>query len=222
MPQSKYLNLITAIFTTCLIISNIAGSKIANFGAGVYLSVVDILFPLTYIINDVLTEVYGYAAARRVLWTGYGCNLLAVVALYICVKIPGAPFYADQAAFATIFNFAPRLLVASFLAFTVGGFSNAFIMAKMKIWQKGKRLWMRTIGSTIVGEGLDSLIFNLVAFLGVFALKDIGIVIFYEWTLKTAYEAMATPLTYMAINFLKKKEQVDVYDVNTNFNPVKF
>ncbi len=223
MPtNSKYYHLITALFATCLVISNIAGSKIAHFGGNVYLSVVDILFPITYIINDVLTEVYGYAAARRVLWTGYACNLFAVIALTICVYIPGAPFYTDQAAFATIFNFAPRLLVASFLAFMVGGFSNAYVMAKMKIWYKGKKLWMRTIGSTVVGEGLDSIVFNLVAFVGVFTIGDVGTVILYEWILKTTYEAAATPLTYKVISFLKRKEGIDMYDTTTNFNPIKF
>lgn len=219
MKQTKFLGFITALFTTSLVVSNIIGSKIASFG-GVYLSVADIMFPITYIVNDVLTEVYGYAAARRVLWTGYICNLIAVVVLMISVKIPGAPFYNDQAAYAVIFNFTPRLLFASFLAFMAGGFSNAYIMAKMKIWQKGKHLWMRTIGSTIVGEGFDSLIFNVVAFAGVFTWHDISVVVFNEWLLKTAYETVVTPFTYLAVAYLKKTEGIDVYDTDTNFSPV--
>lgn len=219
MKQTKYLGFITAVFTTCLIVSNIIAIKVGNFG-GAFLTVAVILFPLTYIINDVLTEVYGYAAARRVLWTGFFCNLFAVLAITASIYIPGAPFFEHQEAFKTILGFSPRLLVASFVAFVAGGFTNAFIMAKMKIHSKGKHLWQRTIGSTIVGEGVDTFIFTMIAFFGVFPGANIIQVILGEWVFKTVLEVVATPVTYAVIGYLKKAEGLDVYDTNTNFSPV--
>lgn len=220
MPQTKYLGLITAIFSTCLVVSNIIAVKVGNFG-GAFLTVAVIFFPLTYIINDVLTEVYGYAAARRVLWVGFTCNLLAVLAIGISVYIPAAPFFGNQAAYEAILGFSPRLLVASFVAFMAGGFTNAYIMAKMKIWSQGKRLWQRTIGSTIVGEGVDTTIFTVIAFLGVFSGANIAQIILGEWIFKTVFEVVATPFTYMVVGRLKKAEGIDVYDTSTNFNPVR-
>lgn len=221
MQQTKYLGFISTVFATCLVVSNIIAVKVGNFG-GAFLTVAVILFPVTYIINDVLTEVYGYAAARRVLWTGFFCNLLAVVAIGASIYIPSAPFFENQEAFKTILGFSPRLLVASFIAFVAGGFTNAFIMAKMKIWSKGKHLWQRTIGSTIVGEGVDTFIFTMIAFFGVFPNANIAQVILGEWIFKTLFEVVATPFTYLVINFLKRKEGIDVYDTQTNFSPVKF
>lgn len=221
MPQTKYLGFITAVFATCLVVSNIMAVKVGNFG-GAFLTVAVILFPITYIINDVLTEVYGYAAARRVLWTGFACNLLAVAAIGASIYIPAAPFFENQAAYQTILGFSGRLLVASFIAFIAGGFTNAYIMAKMKIWSNGKYLWMRTIGSTIVGEGVDTALFTIIAFFGVFPNANIGQVILGEWVFKTAFEAAFTPFTYLAVNRLKRAEGIDVYDRATNFSPVKF
>jgi uncharacterized integral membrane protein (TIGR00697 family) len=219
MPQTKYLGVITAIFATCLVVSNIIAVKVGNFG-GVFLTVAVILFPLTYIINDVLTEVYGYAAARRVLWTGFGCNLLAVIAIAASIYVPAAPFFGNQAAYEAILGFSPRLLIASFVAFLAGGFTNAYIMAKMKIWSNGKNLWQRTIGSTIVGEGVDTAIFTLIAFLGVFPGANLVQVILGEWVFKTLFEAVATPFTYLVVARLKRAEGIDVYDRETNFSPV--
>lgn len=221
MPNSKFYQFISALFVTCLIVSNIIAVKIGSF-AGHFLPVGVILFPLTYIIGDVFTEVYGYAAARRAIWTGFACNLVAVTAIWIAMQVPAAPFFAHQDAFATILGFAPRLLAASFAAYLVGQFANSLVLAKMKIATNGKHLWMRTIGSTIVGEGLDSLVFIVFAFSGVLPPSAIGPLILAQWIFKSAFEVVATPLTYLVVGFLKKTEKIDVYDRDSNFSPLKF
>lgn len=220
MNSSKFYQFISAFFVTCLIISNIIAVKIGAFGS-YFLPVAVILFPITYIIGDVLTEVYGYAAARRAIWTGFACNLLAVIAIYLSIKIPSAPFFANQKAFVDILGFTPRLLAASFIAYLVGQFTNSLVLAKMKIKTNGKYLWMRTIGSTIVGEGLDSGIFITLAFWGIMPGSVIGPLILTQWIFKTLFEVVATPVTYLVVGMLKKKEGVDVYDRETKFSPIK-
>ncbi len=219
MQNSKFYQFISALFVTCLVISNIIAVKIGAFGS-YFLPVAVILFPITYIIGDILTEVYGYSAARRAIWTGFACNLIAVIAIYVAMKIPSAPFFENQKAFEQILGFAPRLLVASFVAYLVGQFANSVVLAKMKIKTAGKHLWMRTIGSTIVGEGLDSLIFISLAFWGVMPTSVIGGLIIAQWMFKTLFEIVLTPVTYAVVGYLKKTEMVDVYDKNTNFNPL--
>ncbi len=220
MQQTKFFQFIAALFVTCLVVANIIAVKIGSFW-GVFLPVAVVVFPITYIIGDILTEVYGYAAARRVIWTGFACNLVAVVAILIAIRVPSAPFFSNQSGFASILGFTPRLLVASFLAYLVGQFMNSLVMAKMKIKTNGKWLWTRTIGSTIVGEGLDSLIFITVAFSGVVPTAAIGSLILAQWIFKTLFEVIATPVTYAAVGFLKKSEGMDVYDRETNFSPIK-
>ncbi|OGH88902.1 MAG: transporter [Candidatus Magasanikbacteria bacterium RIFOXYD2_FULL_36_9] len=220
MPTSKFYQLITALFVTSLVVSNIIAVKIGAFG-NYFLPVGVILFPITYIIGDVLTEVYGFASARRAIWIGFVCNLVAVIAIYISIHIPSAPFFENQKAFEQILGFAPRLLVASFVAYLVGQFANSLVMAKMKIKTAGKHLWMRTIGSTIVGEGLDSLIFIVIAFWGVIPNDVIGGLILAQWMFKTLFEVVLTPVTYAVVGYLKKTEQIDVYDKDTSFNPFK-
>lgn len=222
VAESKFFTLIAAIFTTVLVVSNIIAGKIADFGNGYFLSAAVIFFPISYIISDILTEVYGFAAARRVLWTGFLCNLLAVVAIAIAIHLAPAPFFADQEAYAKILGFSGRLLAASFIAYLVGGFTNSFIMAKMKVWLQGKKLWLRTITSTIVGEGIDTVLFTSIAFAGIFAGAQIGQVIFYEWIAKSLFEIVLTPVTYAVIRFLKKAEGIDHYDRDTDFRPFSF
>ncbi len=220
MPQSKFYNLISALFVTCLIISNIIAVKIGAFGS-YFLPVAVILFPLTYIIGDVLTEVYGFAAARKAIWTGFFCNLLAVMAIWISIKIPAAPFFQNQTAFEQILGFTPRLLVASFIAYLIGQFANSMVLAKMKVKTQGKHLWMRTIGSTIVGEGLDSVIFITLAFWGVMPGSVVGTLIVTQWIFKVLFETVLTPVTYVVVSYLKKAEKIDVYDKETKFSPLK-
>jgi hypothetical protein len=170
----------------------------------------------------VLTEVYGYHQARRVIWLGFFCNLIAVVAIWLGQILPAASFWDGQAAYERILGYTPRLLVASFLAYLVGEFANSFVLAKMKIATKGRWLWTRTIGSTLVGQGLDSLVFMTLAFVGTIPASVLASAIVVQWLSKSAYETIATPLTYGVVNFLKKREGLDVFDYDTRFNPLLF
>jgi uncharacterized integral membrane protein (TIGR00697 family) len=178
------------------------------------------VFPVSYICGDVLTEVYGYGVARRVIWLGFFCNLLAVVAIYLGGILPAAPFWQDQQAYETILGYTPRLLVASFLAYLIGEFANSYVLAKMKVAMNGRWLWSRTIGSTLVGQALDSLVFIVLAFVGTIPLWAMISAIVAQWLVKSAYEALATPVTYLVVNRLKRTEGIDVYDHDTRFNPL--
>jgi hypothetical protein len=208
-----------AVFVTCLITANITAVKLVTvFGLIVPAGIV--IFPVSYICGDVLTEVYGYRQARRVIWLGFACNLLAVMAIWVGQILPAASFWDGQAAYERILGYTPRLLVASFLAYLVGEFANSFVLAKMKIATQGRWLWMRTIGSTFVGQGLDSLVFVVLAFLGTMPLGNLLAVVVTQWLVKTAYEAVVTPLTYVVVRVLKRQEGLDVYDYETRFNPL--
>jgi uncharacterized integral membrane protein (TIGR00697 family) len=218
---SHWFLLITSIFITCLITSNIIAVKLVNI-FGLVLPAAIIIFPISYIFGDVLTEVYGYHQARRVIWLGFFCNLITVVAIWLGQILPAASFWEGQAAYERILGYTPRLLGASFLAYLVGEFANSFVMAKMKIATSGRWLWTRTIGSTLVGQGLDSLVFMTLAFIGTIPLTVLVGAIVVQWLSKSAYEAMITPLTYVVVNFLKKREGLDVFDTNTRFNPLLF
>jgi len=226
----RWFNLITALFVTTLIVSNIIAVKIITI-AGLYLPAAVILFPVAYIFGDVLTEVYGYARARQVIWTGFFCNLLAVIAIWIGGQLPAAPFWsagafsspdAAQQAYQAILGFAPRLLAASFIAYLIGEFLNSFVLAKLKLKTAGRFLWLRTITSTLVGEGADSAVFISIAFWGVFPGYALVQAILSQWLFKVTYEVLATPLTYWVVNALKKSEHEDYYDRETDFNPVTF
>ena len=208
--------IITALFITCLITANIIAVKIISLGQ-IALPAAVVVFPLSYIFGDILTEVYGYTQARRVIWLGFFCNLVFVLFAWVGQILPAAPFWEGQEAYERILGYTPRLLVASFAGYLAGELVNSFVLAKMKILTKGRFLWMRTIGSTVAGQGLDSLLFIAIAFLGTpsFAL----VMVLYHWLAKTLFEVVLTPVTYKAVNFLKKKESSDVYDLGTNFNP---
>jgi hypothetical protein len=230
MRSHRFFPLVTAVFVTCLIISNIIAVKLAAFGPW-FLPAAVIVFPVAYIFGDVLTEVYGYARARQVIWIGFACNLLAVAAIWIAGRLPAAPFWnagvyespaAAQQAYDAILGFTPRLLAASFIAYLAGEFLNSFVLAKLKIAAGGKYLWARTIASTIVGQLADSGIFILIAFAGVVPGATLGELIVTQWLFKSAYEAVATPLTYVVVNFLKRAEDEDYYDRDTNFSPLTF
>ncbi len=219
--KPKYLDLISAIFVTTLLVSNIVASKIGTFGS-LFMPVGVIIFPVSYLLADILTEVYGYSAMRRVIWIGFLCNLIAVVVYFVARSIPPAPFYMDQAAYETVFGSTPRLLLSSFVAYLFGSFANAFIMAKLKVKTAGKFLWLRTMSSTIVGEGLDSIIFIAIAFAGVFDSAQVMNLVLTQWIFKASFEIVITPLTYGIVNFLKKAEGIDHYDRDTNFQPFSF
>lgn len=221
MKVSFWFVVIASVFVTCLITANIIAVKII-WVLGFPVPAGIIIFPLSYLFGDVLTEVYGYGAARRVIWLGFSCNLLAVIAIYFGGIAPAAPFWTQQAAYNSILGFAPRLLLASFIAYMVGEFTNSFVLAKLKIATRGRWLWTRTIGSTLVGEGLDTLIFISIAFGGIFSAQIILITILTQWFLKVAYEVVATPFTYLVVGFLKQREKLDTYDYRTNFSPILF
>jgi len=213
---------VVAIFITCLITANIIAVKLIPSGiGGGALPAAIIIFPLSYIFGDILTEVYGYRVARRVIWLGFACNLIAIIAIWFGGLLPPASEWEHQTAYETILGYAPRLLLASFAAYLVGEFANSFILAKMKIATRGRWLWTRTIGSTIVGQGLDSAVFISIAFAGTLSWWLIGTTILTHWLVKTGYETVATPFTYAIVNYLKKKEGIDTYDYDTKFNPLR-
>jgi uncharacterized integral membrane protein (TIGR00697 family) len=216
---STWFVFIVAIFITCLITANIVAVKLVEI-SGFVLPAGTIIFPISYIFGDVLTEVYGFRQARRVIWLGFFCNFIVVVALWIGQVLPPSSFWDGQKAYERILGYTPRLLVASFLAYLVGEFANSFVLAKMKIATKGRWLWTRTIGSTLVGEGLDSLVFMTLAFAGTMPMAALLLAILTQWLVKSTYEAVATPITYIVVNFLKRKEGIDVFDYDTKFNPL--
>lgn len=216
---SQWFLIVVAIFITCLITANIMAVKLVTI-FGLILPAAVIIFPISYIVGDVLTEVYGYREARRVIWLGFFCNLIAVAAIWIGQILPPAGFWDGQEAYQRILGAAPRILLASFVAYLVGEFANAYVLAKMKVATNGRWLWSRTIASTFIGQGLDSLVFITLAFVGTIPIAGLMTAVITQWSFKSVYEVIATPFTYRVIAFLKQQEGLDVYDRNTNFNPL--
>jgi queuosine precursor transporter len=217
---SIWFVIIVAIFITSLITANIIAVKLIGVW-GFVVPAGTIIFPVSYIFGDVLTEVYGYSRARKVIWLGFLCNLMVIIAISIAQFLPPASFWQGQKAFEEILGYTPRLLLASFIAYLFGEFANSFVIAKIKIFTKGRFLWIRTIGSTLVGQGFDSLIFITIAFFGNIPASAMISTIVTQWLLKSAYEAIVTPFTYLVVNFLKRVENTDTFDYSTNFNPLK-
>lgn len=217
----RYYDLVMAAFVTVLLVSNIASAarivKIwkFTFDAGT------LLFPLAYIFGDVLTEVYGYARARRVIWVGFAANAVMSGIIMLVGILPWAGFGPTTEAYYEVLGFTPRIVIASLAAYWVGEFSNSFVLAKIKLWTRGRFLWIRTISSTIIGQGVDTAAFVLVAFLGVFAGAEIRTLIISNYIFKVGVEVVFTPLTYLIVGGLKRTEKVDFYDYKTNFNPFK-
>lgn len=216
----RYFHVIAMLFVASLIIGNTVAVKIITIG-GFAIPAGILCFPLAYIINDVLVEVYGYQKSKKVIWWGFFTLAFMSLIYYLSNIIPPAPFWKGQEAYQQIFSFIPRIGIASFLAYLVGSFLNSYIMSAMKKWSNGKHLWMRTIGSTIVGEGADSIIFNIVAFYGIFQFNELLIIITTGFTLKTLYEIVATPLTYWVVGRVKRLEEEDKYDYGVSYNPFK-
>jgi hypothetical protein len=215
----KYYDLIMAAFVTILLCSNIIGAeKVVNvwgfsFGAGI------LFFPISYFFNDILTEVYGYARSRKVVWAGFAALGFASFMAWVVVTLPPAAGWVHQEAYVIVFGQTPRIVVASLLAFFSGEFVNSYVLAKMKIFTTGKFLWIRTIGSTVAGEAMDSIIFYPIAFYGFWPNDLLITVMLTNYVLKVSWEVVATPLTYKVVGFLKRKEHEDYYDRNTNFTP---
>jgi uncharacterized integral membrane protein (TIGR00697 family) len=220
---SPLLLVLAGLFVTVLLTSNLIAVKLVDFGP-ITLPAAVIVFPLSYLFGDVLTEVYGYSTTRRVIWLGFGCNLVFVLFIAAAGALPGAAGLWDgnaQSAYQRILGFTPRLLAASFVAYVAGEFLNSFVMARLKVATQGRWLWTRTISSTLLGQGLDSAIFITGAFAGILPAGVLVRTILYQWGFKTAYEVVATPLTYALVGFLKRAEQQDPLDVRTNFNPFR-
>jgi hypothetical protein len=213
---SKIFLLISIAYVAALLISNTVATKIIMVGS---LSVAAgiICFPVTYIITDVITEVYGYRRAKFLIWGGFGALAFMSTAYAMASWLTPAPFYGSEAAFDTIFQQVPRIALGSLGGYLVGSFLNSIVMSKMKVWTAGKHLWARTIGSTIVGEAADSAVFAIIAFAGTFAMSQVVLIAFSGFLLKSAYEIAATPLTYWVIGKIKKAEGVDVYDHNASY-----
>jgi uncharacterized integral membrane protein (TIGR00697 family) len=210
---------IVALYVTSLITANLIAVKILEFGP--WVSDAGLLtFPIAYIVGDVLTEVYGYAAARRVIWLGFICNALAVGTFQLAGALPAEASWDGGAAWSQIFDSTPRLLLASLCAYLIGEFVNSYVLARLKVITNGRWLWTRTISSTLVGQGLDTVVFVTIAFAGTMAGGLIWDMMLTGWVLKTAYEVIATPLTYLVVNRLKRTEGVDVYDRDTDFSPI--
>ncbi|CAN5152060.1 queuosine precursor transporter [soil metagenome] len=221
----RYFDFIMAAFVAILLLSNVIGAgKIAVvdlwgtpflFGAGI------LFFPLGYVIGDVLTEVYGYARARRCIWAGFGASLFMAFMSAVVVAMPPAPGWTGQGAYEQVFGQVPRIVFASIAAFWAGEFVNSFVLARMKVWTGGRMLWTRTIGSTIFGQGVDSLIFYPLAFLGVWNTGQVVTVLVTNWALKVSWEIVLTPVTYIVVGALKRREGLDVYDSATDFTPFR-
>jgi len=224
--QFRYYDLVMAAFVAILLLSNIIGASKPSFitlpngmewsfGAGV------LFFPISYIIGDVLTEVYGYAHARRVIWTGFAALAFMAFMAWVVVSLPPAKDWPGQEAYEFVFGNSWRIVVASIFAFWVGEFANSYVLARMKVWTGGKYLWTRTIGSTVVGQGFDSLIFYPLAFYGLagWPPEQLMQVVVSQWLIKTGWEVLLTPLTYIVVGWLKDREGVDVFDSDTNFSP---
>ncbi len=215
----RYFDYIMSAFVAILLLSNLIGaSKLATlhgytFGAGI------LFFPISYVLGDVLTEVYGYANARRCVWTGFAALLFMAFMSWAVVALPPAAGWSGQAAYESVFGNTWRIVAASVVAFWAGEFVNSFVMAKMKVWTGGRKLWTRTIGSTVFGQAVDSAIFYPIAFLGTWSNAQVLTVMVTNWLLKVLWEALLTPVTYAVVGFLKRREGVEVFDQGTDFSP---
>ena len=208
------------LFTTCLIVANIVEQKLISIGpieatAGL------LIFPVSYIINDIIAEVWGYRKARLIIWYGFLMNFLTVIIFRLSIVVPGSENFSHQEAFQLVLGNTERISLASFIAFLIGSFLNAMVMSKMKIFQKGRNFSLRAVVSTLVGEGADSLVFLTIAFVGVIPNVDLMTLILTQTAMKTGYEILVLPLTNVIVKWVKRKEQEDVFDEGISYNPLK-
>jgi uncharacterized integral membrane protein (TIGR00697 family) len=230
MPETvrrfKYLDLLTTMFVVVLLVSNLVAQKVCAFGPVhghfFYASGALLLFPITYIFGDVFTEVYGFSASRRAIWLGFfGTTLLYAISATV-IALPGAPGWQNQQAFTVVFGFLPRMLAASLIAYWAGEFANSYTMARLKLLTDGKKLWTRTVGSTVVGQAVDTTLVIVLTFAGKYSTPTLVKIVWQGYLAKVAYEVIATPLTYLVIGWLKRTEGADAFDRNENFNPFSF
>ena len=217
----KYLDALTTAFVVILLVSNLIAQKVCLIGPFAISGAV-LLFPITYIFGDVFTEVYGFAASRRAIWLGFFGTALLYAMGAIIIALPAAPDWKNQQAFATVFGVIPRILAASLIAFWAGEFANSYTMARMKLFTNGRMLWTRTIGSTVVGQAVDTTLVITLTFAGTVGVHTLLRIIGTGYLLKVAYEVIATPITYLVINWLKRAEQSDAFDRHESFNPFSF
>ncbi len=216
--QYRFLETFIVIFVVILLISNLVGAKIVALGS-MRFGGAQILFPFTYIFGDIFTEVYGYAGSRRAIWLGFFASILMALICAAIVALPPAPEFSEQHAYEVVLGVVPRMVAASLIAYLCGEFVNSFTLAKMKILTRGRHLWTRTVGSTVTGQFVDSIVFMFIAFLGKESLATIFTLIWSAYVFKVLYEVAMTPLTYWIVNTLKRLEGVNVFDVETNFSP---
>ena len=218
---SKLFMCIGIIFVTCLLLSNLIAGKMWAVTADITLPAAVILFPLTYIIGDVFTEVYGFRKARTIIWLGFGCSFFAVLIYLVTIALPHPGYWENQEAYAVVMGTTPRVAIASFAGYLFGEFSNSFVLSKLKVITKGKNLWLRTILSTVVGEGLDSIIFITISFWGTMENSVVLKMILFQYLFKVGYEVLFTPVTYAVVKAVKKKEGIDVFDEGLKYNFIK-
>jgi len=220
MKNYKYFSIITGLFAACLVISNILDTKFFQIGQTAFPAGI-ILFPIVYVFGDLFTEVYGYSQSRKAIWTGFFSLLVMVVFFEIGRRLPAASFWEHQDAFDAILGKVPRIVIASITAYFMGEFSNSFIMAKLKLVQKGKSMPIRFVASTLIGQFVDTAVFIVIAFAGTMGLSDMFTVFLSAWIFKVAWEVIALPISVPVVKWLKKAENEDYYDKDTNFNPFK-
>lgn len=221
MRPFRFLDALTTAFVVVLLVSNLLAQKVVRLGPFTTSGAM-VLFPIAYIFGDVFTEVYGYAASRQAIWLGFFGTALLYAVSALVIALPADPSWHNQEAFVTVFGFLPRLLAASLVAYWAGEFANSYTMARLKLLTEGRHLWTRTVGSTVVGQAIDTTLVVVLTFAGRMPLHTLIGVIWQGYLLKVAYEVLATPLTYLVINSLKRAENSDVYDAHTSFNPFRF
>jgi uncharacterized integral membrane protein (TIGR00697 family) len=221
MPrQFRYLDVLTTTFVVTLLVSNLVAQKIVRIGP-FPISGALILFPITYIFGDIFTEVYGYGASRRAIWLGFFGTALMWGTGALVIALPADPAFHNQQAFITVFSILPRLLIASLVAFWAGEFANSYTMARLKILTRGRWLWTRTVGSTVVGQAVDTILVVTLTFLGTYPIATLAKIVITNYLFKVVYEVVATPLTYLIVDFLKRMEHSDPFDAHTDFNPFR-
>lgn len=217
---SKLFLIITVVYVTCLLLSNLVAGKMWAVTSNITLPAAVILFPLTYIFGDIFTEVYGFKNARIIIWLGFACSFFAVAVYMITIGLPHPDFWTNQEAYATVLGTTPRVAAASFIGYLFGEFSNSMVLSKLKVMTGGKKLWVRTILSTLVGEGFDSVIFVTVSFWGTMENATLIQMIIFQYLFKVCYEIIFTPVTYAIVNWIKRKEEIDTFDYNVKYRIV--
>lgn len=218
--RPKYVDIVGIAFVVCLLVSNLAAVKLFSLGPLVFTGGI-LVFPLSYLFADIITEVYGYARMRRIIWLGLFANLFMVLVLWLTIQLPPAPGWPLQEEFAAVHQVIPRIVIASIVAYWSGEIVNSFVISRLKVWLEGRHLWLRVVGSTAVGQFVDSVLFVLIAFYGQVSIEVLIAAIVTAWLFKTAYEVVVLPITYAVVAKLKQAEGIDHYDRGENYNPLR-